>query len=222
MEGWIKLHRKLLKNPFSRDIKFLGLWTYLLLKANFEDNKALIDHSVVDVKRGQFITSISKLATEFKVNRTTLKRMLDVLKCEQMVNIETNTKYTVITINNYSDYQQVEQQVNIKRTSSEHQVNTSKKEKKEKNNNTVEYLKQLPVADLQAFKSKYTLLQENEIQGEATKAYNWILSKGYQKKYKDFRHFFHNWLDRINDGKAALKQPELSKYKLFVPQEVQA
>lgn len=56
-----------------------------------------------------------------------------------MLNIKSTTKYSVISIKNWSLYQSSEQQMNIKRTTSEQQVHTNKNEKNyknEKNNKT--------------------------------------------------------------------------------------
>ncbi len=112
--------------------------------------------------------------TKSKNNKSplTLWRKLQILEKMQNLNIESHTKHSMITIANWKDYQQVEQQLNNRRTTTEQQLNTNKNVKNDKNNillydfynstispsrksraramgNISYYLKQYPFDDLQ-------------------------------------------------------------------------
>ena len=112
----------------------LGLWTALLAKANHKD--AYVSDGTL-IKAGQFMTSQKSLANEFKLDRVTLRRKLELLENEHQIEQQTSSKNTIITIVNWDKYQlsehQNEHQVNIKRTSSEHQVNTNKNDNNNNN-----------------------------------------------------------------------------------------
>lgn len=77
----------------------------MLLRANHEDKKVLIDGSLKLCKRGEFITSLSKLANEWMVNRDTVRRFLDLLESDGMITRISTHKMTQITICNYDSYQ---------------------------------------------------------------------------------------------------------------------
>lgn len=77
----------------------------MLLRANHEDRKVLIDGSLRLCKRGEFITSLSKLASEWMVNRDTVRRFLDLLESDNMIVRKSTHKMTQITICNYDSYQ---------------------------------------------------------------------------------------------------------------------
>ena len=138
MDGWIKLHRKLKENPIVSKIELLGLFTYILLNANYKTKEMFIGNTKITIEKGQYFTSMKKMAKTLEVNRTTLGRWLKILENEQILNIKTTSKYTVMTINNWDKYQNGEHQMNIKRTSNEHQMNTTKKEKKEKKEKNID------------------------------------------------------------------------------------
>ena len=108
MEGWISLHRKILENPIlnrSRVYSNFEAWVWLLLKANHKDNKFALGSEIVVVKKGQMITSQKKLCLHFKWGSTKLRTFLKLLKNDNMIELETTSKATWITINNYCKLQ---------------------------------------------------------------------------------------------------------------------
>lgn len=103
--GWICLHRCIQKHWIWQDANRFKWWVDLLLRANHEDKKILFDGVLTEVKRGQFITSLSKLAMEWGVNRDTVRRFLDMLESDTMITRKSTHKMTQITICNYDSYQ---------------------------------------------------------------------------------------------------------------------
>ena len=131
--GWIKLHRKIRDNslwPKNRRFTPLEAWLDILLSANYAPTKDLHGTStLIPVERGQFITSQVKLAETWGWNRKTVKGFLSVLQKEEMLDFESNRGadigYTLITIRNYSEYQDKENDTRtlkrtLKRTSEGH------------------------------------------------------------------------------------------------------
>lgn len=139
MEGWIKLHRKLnqcwlwTEKPFSKG----QAWVDLPLMANHKDNKVLIGNNIIEVKRGEFITSEVKLSNRWGWSRKKVRSFLEVLETDKMLTKKATTKYTTLSIENYDLYQSEgttkEQQKNSNGTSKEHQKNTNKNDKNDNN-----------------------------------------------------------------------------------------
>lgn len=105
--GWIKLHRSIRSNwiwnekPFSRGQAFLDL----LLMVNHEDNKIMFNGSLTEIKRGSGITSLRKLSEKWGWSKNKVKYFLDQLKIDKMLDYKTDTKKTLVSIENYSLYQ---------------------------------------------------------------------------------------------------------------------
>lgn len=119
MVGWISIHRKFQENwiwksaePFDRR----SAWLSMLFKANYEDTKAVIDNTLIDIKRGSFVTSESKLAKEWRWGRKKVRTFLDTLENDKMLVKKRVAKYTVITVENWELYQNIESQKSNKRT----------------------------------------------------------------------------------------------------------
>ena len=143
MQGWIKLHRKIQehwlyeeKRKFSR----FEAWLDLLMMANHEDSRVILGNEIVCVKRGQRITSIRKLCEKWGWSNTKVTQFLKLLETDNMIEVETDTKKTVITIVNYDFYQGIN---GTKTTENRHendakqtQKHTNKNEKNVKNNTT--------------------------------------------------------------------------------------
>jgi len=140
--GWIKLHRALLESAVFNDSQLLKLWMWCLLKATHKSREVVIEKQLVHLEPGQFPTGRFKLEEEFnqgvpmrsRVSAITLWRWLKKLETWQMVNIKSYSKFSIVTICNWSEYQQDEQQMNNRRTTDEQQMNTDKNVKNVKKN----------------------------------------------------------------------------------------
>lgn len=146
MEGWIKVHRKILENPVvMKDADHLAVWVYLLLNATHKDIPAWFNGEKITLKAGQLITGRKSIAKQLGVNESKIYRVLEALKSEQQIEQLATSRNSLITIVNWSEYQQseqlTEQLVNSYRTASEQLVNTNKNNKNNKNkrNNTVSF-----------------------------------------------------------------------------------
>lgn len=143
MQGWVSIHRKIMSNPVWQDPKLLKLWMLCLLEASHKDHEQLVGKQIIKLEPGQFVTGRFSLAKTYNegakkkdfVPEITLWRWLKMLETYDFLNIKTTTKYSVVTINNWQKYQPSEQQMNNKRTSNEHQMNTNNNGNKGNNEN---------------------------------------------------------------------------------------
>ncbi|MFF2754800.1 hypothetical protein ACFVR1_13750 [Psychrobacillus sp. NPDC058041] len=138
--GWIKLYRKILQSPVFVDSKKLKLWVLCLLKATHTERKQVVGNQVIFLEKGQFVTGRVSLAVEYnkdvigieRVSEQTLWRWMKFLEKEGMLSIKSTTKFSVITVLNWSFYQISEQedesQMNNKLATNEQQLNTNKNE----------------------------------------------------------------------------------------------
>lgn len=133
--GFIKLHRSLLKWEWYDDINTKILFIHLLLTVNYYDEEW---HGVT-IKRGSRVTSYAKLGKEIGISfqsiRTAIKRLISTGEITK----ESNSEYTVITVKNYDKYQDVtsvltsDQQTANKQLTNDQQLSKkAKKAKKEK------------------------------------------------------------------------------------------
>lgn len=108
MQGWIKLHRKLIDWEWYQEPKMVHLFIHLLLMANHEPGK----WKGIEVQGGQVLTGLDSLnkATGISIQglRTCLGRME---KSRELTNKSTN-RFRLITLCNYSTYQIAENDIN--------------------------------------------------------------------------------------------------------------
>jgi hypothetical protein len=141
--GWIKLHRQITEHwiweekPFSKG----QAWIDLLLQANHQDKKAVIGNDIIEVKRGSFVTSIRKLSERWGWSNTKIKNFLNLLQNDGMISYFSDAKKTVITIENYSLYQDLnDAKTTEKRQSNDTETtlkHTNKNDKNDKNDNNI-------------------------------------------------------------------------------------
>lgn len=139
MDGWVKIHRKIKDNWIWQKPEYLMAWLDLIFRANYEESKILFDGEFKELKRGQFVTSIRKLSDAWGWSKDRTLKFLRLLEADNMIKKDSDTRRTLITIENYELYQ-VSQDTN-KDTDKDTNKDTNspqKRKKEKKNNNTSE------------------------------------------------------------------------------------
>lgn len=133
MEGWIKIHRKLLESNVFDNEKVLKVWIWCLLKATHAEQKPIIGLQIVHLKPGQFIFGRNKAAEELKMKPTTVYKYLRLLQNNGNINVKCNNKFSVVTVEKWDLYQTDFVNCDNKGTTKEQQRNTYKNVKNVKN-----------------------------------------------------------------------------------------
>lgn len=108
MNGWISLYRKIqehwlwnLNEPFDKR----SAWIDLLLSANHERTTIKFDKGLIEIDKGEFITSLEKLAKKWKWSRHKVSNYLNLLEKDGMLVQIRDNKKTLIKIEKYDKYQ---------------------------------------------------------------------------------------------------------------------
>ena len=109
MQGWISIHRKLTEHWIWKNEKYLKTWLWFLIRANHKGKKILIGAEIIDIERGQFITSINNICKETNLTAQNVRTLLKLLENDSMINKQSTNKLTKITICNYDSYQDTQQ-----------------------------------------------------------------------------------------------------------------
>jgi len=138
MIGWVKVHRKLSEKVFYRkDSEKVHLWIHLLICANRDEREELLGGKPIKCNSGQFTTGRKQLSEATGINESKIERILTYFeKIEQQIEQQKTSTNRLISILNWSEYQQTEQQteqqVNNDRTTSEHTTRSKEVKEEEK------------------------------------------------------------------------------------------
>ncbi len=132
--GFISLHRKLLKNPIAQKPAWLALWVHLLMRANWEETTIIWNGSLKRIERGSFVTGRNSMAKESGISASTIEDILKYLESQHQIRQLKNNKYRVITILNYDKYQKSDSKGNNQPTSSRHLADTDNNNNNNNNN----------------------------------------------------------------------------------------
>lgn len=144
--GYIKLYRKVTSSFVWTNSDMFKLWILCLMKASHEDRKFLFNGQEVRLTSGQFVTGAHAIAKEYNegvpsdkaIAWRTLWRWLKKFENEELLTIQSNARYSVITIKNWSDYQSSDKPLTSDGQSGDKPLTTyknDKNDKNEKNNN---------------------------------------------------------------------------------------
>ena len=139
--GWIKIHRKIKSKGYYNKSEYIHLWIHLLLEANHEEKEFMWNKKLIKIKPGQFITGLRVLQAETGIHRSSVDRILKLFENETQIEQQITTKFRLITIKNWEQYQKVEtqneKQVRHKRDTDETQMRTNKNDKNNKNEKNI-------------------------------------------------------------------------------------
>ena len=197
--GFIKLYRCLEESFIWSDSEAVHLWIQLLINANHKEKEVLLSGNKVIIKSGQFVCSRRTLSLKTGINESKIQRLLTLFKSEQMIEQQTNSKYRIITVLNWSKYQSgeqaVEQQMNSKRTANEQQVNTNKNDKNEKKEEKDTIVSKKKVEPKKSFGIEGTVKLTQEEYDRLVKDYG-------QKAVEDKIFALEGWLNKGNKSKS--------------------
>ena len=106
-QGWICVYRSVTDHWIHKDIAWFGAWIDLLLLANHEAHKMPLDGSLITIERGQLFTSARSLSARWAWSKDRVNRFLGRLERDGMVMKKCDTNGTLLTIVNYSVYQDI-------------------------------------------------------------------------------------------------------------------
>lgn len=213
---YIKLNRKIIGWEWYLNINVKTLFIHCLLKANWKDGRFEGKY----IKRGSFVTSLEKLKVETGLSVQQIRTALEKLQSTGEVTSKTFSKYRIITVVNYEQYQndnrvcnnqdnkQFNKQITSNQQASNKQVTTieEKKEKKEREelkNNNIPPLS--PQGEKPEEKPKKKSLSPKEAQIEINKM---IDDSGLSTEVKDK-------LKEFVEYRRTIRKPPLVSPKLF-------
>ena len=100
-QGFIKLHRSILKWEWWKDQNTRTVFLWLLLNAQWEDSR----FKGYDVPRGSLVTSYSSIAKNNDISVKNARTAINHLKSTGEVAIKSANKFSIITIVYWEKYQ---------------------------------------------------------------------------------------------------------------------
>ena len=142
--GWISVKRSVIEHDVvglkkSGKYSKFEAWIWLLLRANYENARCCIGNQIYDLKKGQMIVSQKKMCVLFKWSNSKLINYLKLLQKDNMIELKTTNKMSIITILNYRVMQDSKYQKHIKSTSKTYQKHTINKNTNKNINKEIKY-----------------------------------------------------------------------------------
>lgn len=117
--GYVRLFRAIDSWEWYTDVKVFKLFLHCLIKANHTDK----NWKSLTIQHGSFITSYEKLSVETGLTINEVRTALKKLKLTGELTHKTTHHYSIITVNNYSLYQETNTQINKQLTNNSQTIN---------------------------------------------------------------------------------------------------
>lgn len=140
MDGWIKIHRKILEWEWYDDPYVFRVFFHFLMTANYEDKKW---HGII-IKRGQRVCSYPSIAEELAITIQNVRTAISKLKSTGELTHKPHSRWSVVTVNKYEDYQTTNRQTNSQLTGNQQATNNNIRNKEYKNILSKDNMAKLP------------------------------------------------------------------------------
>ena len=139
LNGFVKLHRKLIAWGWYQDYVVKDVFLHLLLTANFKDTQWM----GITLKKGQLVTSYKHLSEDLAFSVRQVRTAIDKLKSTGEITTEATNRFTIITVVNWEEYQLFDEkmtseatsnQTNERQTSDKQATNKRQQRKNDKKN----------------------------------------------------------------------------------------
>ncbi|MFA5036155.1 MAG: hypothetical protein WC479_03170 [Candidatus Izemoplasmatales bacterium] len=189
MDGWIKLHRKILEWEWYGDLNTRALFIHLLLTVNHKDNKWM----GITILSGSRACSYQTLSEETGITVQSVRTSITKLKSTGELTSKSNNKYTLITVNNYNLYQEVTSKLTNEQQATNKQLTTNKNDKNDKKERytTIESITEKEIA---LIAEKYQT-PNSFVRSRLDDMVNWISAKG-KDPYKNHYSALCNWVKK--------------------------
>ncbi|MFG6116927.1 DnaD domain-containing protein [Halobacillus sp. MO56] len=125
MNGWLKLHRKILHSEIFENEKLLKIFIYCLTKSSHKYTNSRVGRQKVELEPGQFIFGRKKASSELNMKESTVRDYLKILEEDGVISIHSTNKYSVITVDNWAIYQSNDEEYDNKTTTDKHHNDNS-------------------------------------------------------------------------------------------------
>lgn len=106
--GYIKIYRKIIETAFFKNPVCVQLAILCLVKANHKQQKIILNQKEVIIERGQFVTGLFSLSHEMHASMQKVRTALKILSNCGFLTRKSTNKFSIITIEKYGQYQDVE------------------------------------------------------------------------------------------------------------------
>ncbi len=125
MNGWIRLDRAIQDNFLWQEPEALKLWLYLLMAASLTDKATAFNGQMLNIKRGQLVFGLNAASARLNISIRRLRKYLNWFETDDMIDKQTTNKFSIISITNYSQYQDAGKQQSIKSQATAKQTSTT-------------------------------------------------------------------------------------------------
>ena len=207
MKGFILLHRSFLDWEWYKVPSVRIVFEYCLMRANYTDTKI----QGIKLKRGQFLTSIPTIAEANGITIQNVRTALKKLEDSGNLTRTTHSKYSIITVVNYNEYQisnsqltdnqqSANSQLTDNQQSANSQLTTDNKNntKNKKERNIKERKKFVPptVEEAKAY------ISEKHLNVDPVRFVNYYESTGWKRgktPIKDWKACIRTWASNSNE-----------------------
>ena len=133
--GYVKVYRSLCEKGYYHKSEYVHLWLHLLMRATYTAREFMFNGELFHLNPGQLLTGRHELSADTGICESTVERILKVFENGQQIEQQKTNRFRLITITNWGEYQQSEQQngqqTDNTRTTDGQQTDTYNKDKKD-------------------------------------------------------------------------------------------
>jgi len=120
-DTFVRIWRGITEWAWYQDGNTVRVFLHLIIKANIKDN----EFKGIIIRRGQTAISQLTIAEQLGISRQNVRTAINHLKATNTITIEKKGKHSIITINNYDEYQPITNKLTTNQPQTNQQLTTN-------------------------------------------------------------------------------------------------
>jgi len=105
VSGYIKLHRAVRGTAIAQHPEYFAAWVHLLCMASHKSHQQIVGTKIIDLEPGQLVFGRQRFSATTGISENKIRSALLVLKELHMITSKSHAKFSIISITNWSKYQ---------------------------------------------------------------------------------------------------------------------
>ena len=102
MEGWFKVPRTVVLQPFFKNERMVKVWLWMMAKASHKEHTLLVGLTPVTLQPGEFVFGSLVASKELDIPRATVHRIIRAFEQQKIISVKVGHQFSIVSLTDWA------------------------------------------------------------------------------------------------------------------------